>query len=171
MIDPTLSDDGFLEETRAELQRRMTEQGAHIRDPRRIRQAVSDAWALYARMREGTRISSARMWPAAFRNLDLCLTHAVYLEAVAEYLERGGRSRGSYLVLTPEGEKPVAELSDDWRFALNAKDAFVEQKVLEIWLDADSKVRKEWIDVRPIPDEDTWFENVWNKFMKDEIVR
>ena len=54
---------------------------------------------------------------------------------------------------------------------MNAKDAFVEQKVLEIWLDADLKVKKEWVDVRPLPDEDTWFENVWNKFRKDEIVR
>jgi succinate dehydrogenase/fumarate reductase flavoprotein subunit len=171
MIDPTLPDDGFLEETRAELQQRMTEYGAHIRDPRRIQQAVSDAWALYARMREGTRISSARMWPAAFKNLDLCLTHALYLEALAEYLDRGGRSRGSYMVLDPEGDRPCAALDDTWRFSLGHPQDFVSRHICEVALDAAGKVRKRWVAVRPIPDTEDWFEKVWNAYRRDEIIK
>jgi len=32
-------------------------------------------------------------------------------------------------------------------------------------------VKKEWVDVRPIPQQDSWFENVWNEYMKDNIIR
>jgi len=116
------------------------------------------------------RIPFPRDLPAAFENLDLCLTHALYLEAIGEYLEKGGKSRGSYLVMDPQGEKPNKELSDDWKFSLNEEDAFVEKKILEIYLDGDFNVKKQWVDVRPIPDEDTWFETVWNKYMRDEII-
>jgi hypothetical protein len=167
----TGAENSLLPASRSEIRERMTAFGAHIRRTEDVRKAKADAWRLYSKLKAELKISAPQELPVALRNLDLCLTHALYLEAIEEYLEKGGQSRGSCLVLTSEGEKPVAELSDDWRFALNTKDAFVEQKVLEIRLDADSEVKKEWVDVRPLPDEDTWFENVWNKYMKDEIVR
>jgi succinate dehydrogenase/fumarate reductase flavoprotein subunit len=165
------AENNLLPASRSEIRERMTAFGAHIRRTADVRNATADAWRLYSKLKTDLKIATPQELPVALRNLDLCLTHALYLEAIGEYLEKGGQSRGSYLVLTPQGEKPVAELSDDWRFALNEKDAFVEQKALEIGLDADSKVRKEWVDVRPLPDGDTWFENVWNKYLKDEIVR
>ncbi len=165
------SENNLLPASRNEIRERMTAYGAHIRRAEDVGKATTDAWRLYSKLKTDQRISAAQELPVALRNLDLCLTHALYLEAIGEYLAKGGQSRGSYLVLTPQGEKPVAELSDDWRFALNEKDAFVQKKVLEIWLDADSEVKKEWVDVRPLPAEDTWFENVWNKYMNDEIVR
>jgi hypothetical protein len=72
--------------------------------------------------------------------------------------------------MDPEGEKPNEALGEEWRFSLSEPDAFVSRNILEISLDAEFNVRKEWVDVRPIPDEDTWFENVWNKYLRDEIV-
>ena len=59
----------------------------------------------------------------------------------------------------------------DWKFSLNDEAAFVEKKILEIYLDRNGRVQKEWVDIRPVPDEDVWFENVWNKYMRDEIIR
>ena len=109
--------------------------------------------------------------PAAFRNLDLCLTHALYLEAIGEYLEKGGKSRGSYLVLDPDGEKACPKLDEEWRFSLNEEDSFVNKKILEIHLSKDLSVIKKWVDIRPIPQEETWFENVWDEFRKDNIIK
>jgi len=43
--------------------------------------------------------------------------------------------------------------------------------ILEIYLDSNFEVKKKWVDVRPIPDEDTWFETVWNRYMRDEIIQ
>lgn len=170
IIDASSGDILLLQSSREEIQERMTSCGAHIRDPKKISEAVAEAWKLYHAMKNEIRISSVTELPKAFKNLDLCLTHALYLEAIGDYLEKGGQSRGSYLVLNPEGEKPCAELGEDWKFLLNEEDAFVNKKILEIFLDEDGNVQKKWVDIRPIPEEDIWFENVWNRYMNDEII-
>lgn len=148
----------------------MTACRAHVRDPKKISEAVRKAWELYRRMRNEMRIPSSDELPDAFKNLDLCLTHALYLEAIEEYLKRGGQSRGSYLVLNPDGEKPCPKLGEEWRLLLNEEDAFVDRKILEVSLDEKGNVLKKWVKIRPIPQEDTWFENIWNRFMNDEII-
>lgn len=165
------ADPDQLWQMRAEIQERMSACGAHIRSLEKVRTAIKAAWQLYAKMKKEMKIASPRELPAAFRNLDLCLTHVLYLEAISEYLEKGGKSRGSYLVMHTAGEKPCDQLGDEWKFSLNQPDDFVNQKILEIWLDENFDVKKQWVDIRPIPQEDSWFENVWNEFMKDNIVR
>ncbi|MFZ5515638.1 MAG: FAD-binding protein [Candidatus Zhuqueibacterota bacterium] len=171
MIAPQAADLLYLAASRDELQRRMSAAGAHIRHPEEVKKAVREAWQQCRRMKTGMKIASARDLPAALRNLDLCLTHALYLDAIQEYLEKGGKSRGSYLVMDPNGEKPAAELGDDWKFSLTDAGAFVSSKILEIWLDEAQQVQKDWVDIRPIPQEDSWFENVWNEYRKDNIIR
>jgi succinate dehydrogenase/fumarate reductase flavoprotein subunit len=154
-----------------ELQERMTQFGAHIRNPTEIKVAVKDAWTLYRKLCKEGRVDDPKKLPQIFKVRDLCLTHAVYLEAIQEYIDQGGRSRGSYIVLDTEGEKPCAAMNDDWRFALTEKDDSANQKILEIWLDDHLKAQKKWVDVRPIPKEESWFEEVWKEFREDKIIR
>lgn len=164
-------EDGFLDSTRKEIQDRMSTFGAHVRDPRQIERAKKGAWDLYSRIQQKMTIPSIQRLPDGFKNLDLCLTHAVYLEAIAEYLARGGRSRGSYVVLDNSGQKPCEEMGEEWRFNLNEAGAFVDGKILEVRLGEDGKILKQWVDIRPIPRDEAWFENVWNAFLRDEIIR
>jgi len=171
MISPKCRDSGTIGRTLREIQERMSACGAAIRDPEKVRLAVEEAWALHARMRKGLRVRSAKNLPAAFRNLDLGLTHALYLEAINEYLSRGGKSRGSYLVLDPAGTKACPELGEEWRFALNPRPAFVDQKILEISLDERGRAGKKWVKIRPIPREDSWFENIWEDFREGRTIR
>lgn len=171
IIDPRSGDTAVLTAATGEIQERMSACGAHIRSYELAEKATVDAWKLYWELRNDLKIPSQRDLPAAFKNLDLCLTHALYLEAIREYLEKGGKSRGSYLVLSPEGEKPSNELGEDWRFSLSEAGAFVDSKILELYLDPNFEVQKRWVDVRPVPAEDTWFETIWNRYMKDEIIR
>jgi succinate dehydrogenase/fumarate reductase flavoprotein subunit len=170
VVDPKLEDDTFVRKTRNEIQERMTACGAHIRDPNKISAAIADAWKLYYRMKNEMRIPAVTELPGAFKNLDLCLTQAMYLEAIGEYLEKGGQSRGSYLVLNPDGKKSCVELGEEWKFLLGEEDAFVNSKILEVSLDEQGIVRKKWVDIHPIPQEDVWFENVWNRYMSDKII-
>ena len=171
IIGPSAGNTGFLKTTRDQIQERMSAHGAHIRSYEEIKQATAEAWGLYSSLKKGVKIPSPRDLPSVFKNRDLCLTHALYLEAISEYLEKGGKSRGSYLVMDPKGERPSEKLGDDWKFSLNEEGAFVQRRILEIYLDSNLEVKKRWVDVRPIPDEDTWFENVWNRYMKDEIIQ
>lgn len=171
LIAPNQAEPDQIWQMRAEIQERMSAFGAHIRSLEQVKPAVQAAWDLYSKMKNEMKIASPKELPAAFRNLDLCLTHALYLEAIAEYLEQDGKSRGSYLVMDPAGQKPCDQLGDEWKFSLNQPDDFVNQKILEIWLDENFTVKKQWVEVRPMPQQEAWFENVWNEFRQDRIVR
>lgn len=163
-IDPNFPDSQFIERTRRNIQQRMSSWGAAIRCPDKVGQARREAWKLYKNLCTKMRIRSARQLPAAFKNLDLCLTHALYLEAIEEYLARGGQSRGSFLVLDKKGQHSSPGLDEGWRFSLNPPNSFVDQKILEISIDRKKRVFKKWVDVRPIPREEGWFERVWGDF-------
>jgi len=171
IIDRHTENNTSIHNTRKEIQERMSACGAHIRDPNKVKEAVKQAWNLYSRLKGEIKVPSAKELPAAFRNLNLCLTHALYLEAIGEYLDRGGKSRGSYLVRDPGGETPSEELGNEWKFRLNQGDSFVDTRILEIYSDEDACVRKQWVKIRPIPEEEAWFENVWNDYMKDSIIK
>jgi succinate dehydrogenase/fumarate reductase flavoprotein subunit len=138
---------------RSEIQRRMSYAGAHIRRLEVARAAARDAWALCREIDRCSWAPDATALPAVFRNRDLCLAHAVYLSAISEYLERGGQSRGSYLVVDEQGQ-----------FALNPPDAFVDRHILEVSVDRELALRTAWVAVRPIPDADAWFETVWKSY-------
>ena len=84
--------------------------------------------------------------------------------------DKGGKSRGSYLVLDRNGEKPCPELGNRWRFSVNPPRAFVDRRILEIFLDDSGKVIKKWVNIRPIPKVEGWFESVWRDFREDRIV-
>jgi succinate dehydrogenase/fumarate reductase flavoprotein subunit len=170
VIDAAGGDDDFLKNSREEIQERTTSCGAHVRERKKISAALREAWELYHRMKNEIRIPSAPELSEVFKNLDLCLTHALYLEAIEEYMGKGGQSRGSYLVLNPEGEKPCERLGEEWKFLLSVEDAFVNKKILEVFLEEDGNVKKRWVGIRPIPEQDTWFESIWNLYLNGEII-
>jgi hypothetical protein len=125
---------------------------------------------LWLRAQREVGVLSGHDLPKAFKALDLSLTHAVYLEAVSEYLDRGGKSRGSALVPDPSGRKPHPLLGDRWAFSLTDPSDFVSANILEVRLDKRGRVHKQWVPVRPVPPAEGWFETVWNDFMKDGII-
>jgi succinate dehydrogenase/fumarate reductase flavoprotein subunit len=153
-----------------EVRRRMSACGAIVRSPGEVRAGRADARELWLRARRGLGAASARDLPEAFRALDLVLTHAVYLDAVGEYLDRGGKSRGSYLVPDPDGRTPHPLLGGHWAFSLAERGDFVDSHVLEVRVDGRGRFRKKWVPVRPVPRPEGWFETVWEDFRKDRIV-
>jgi succinate dehydrogenase/fumarate reductase flavoprotein subunit len=152
-----------------EVQERMSECAAHVREPAAVTTALADAWALYRRIADDLRVSEARKLPLAFRAVDLCLTHAVYLEAIGCYLDAGGRSRGSVLVPAPTGDPLGAGLDERWRIARHESDARVERQILELQFRTAGRVEKTWVDVRPIPVGSGWFEQVWAEYRAGDV--
>ncbi|HUX75215.1 MAG TPA: FAD-binding protein [Anaerolineae bacterium] len=153
---------------RAEFQERMTRAGAHIRSARELRQAVSEAWEQWRRIeRAGCGFAGAADLAEPLRNRHLCFAHAVYLEAIRSAVESGVGSRGSAVVVSPDGARVHDKLGDEWRIV--PEDAGFREKVLETVADAGGGVRCEWVDRRPIPETDTWFETGWARFRSGEI--
>ncbi|MBU0638032.1 MAG: FAD-binding protein [Planctomycetes bacterium] len=159
------------EQVICELQERMSSEAAIIRTRPRVEAAAAAAWRLHARARENMAVRGPEDLPQAFRARDLVLTHAVYLEALAEYLRRGGRSRGSFLVLDERGAPPTPEFDDAWRYSLTAADDPANRQILEVRLAAGTRVQAGWVDVHPIPRDDNWFEAVWREYTNDRIIK
>jgi len=149
---------------------RMSLYGGIIREKDIISEEKAKAWKLYHQIKKEMAVDSPGELPKAFKCLDTCLTHAVYLEALNEYLRKGGQSRGSYIVKNPQGEKPCKELDDKWRYVCDEKDSFTHSKILELSVNKKFKVKKKWVSIRPIPKNDFWFERVWKEFRDNKLV-
>lgn len=158
--------------TVAELRNRigqlMTRTGAHIRSQQAVRQGAEEARHLLETLTDHIRLCSIKELSQAFRIRDLLITQYVYLSAIDDYIEHGGRSRGSYLVYDPTGYLPLDGLPEMFRFALD--DGQLSTQIQQVSY-RDGRCQFEWIPVRPIPDEDGWFETIWNAYRRGEIVK
>jgi succinate dehydrogenase/fumarate reductase flavoprotein subunit len=159
------------DECLAEVRRRMSACGAVVRDKDIVGKEKARARELWKKAGREICATSARDLPRAFKALDLALTHFIYLEAIGEYLERGGKSRGSYLVPEAAGRPPHPLLGGRWAFTLAGPGDFASANILEIRLDGRGRVQKTWVPVRPVPRPEGWFESVWADHRNDRIVR
>jgi len=117
-----------------ELRQRMSDFGGITRNRQDIANEVPKAWNLWRRLNSDLQKVEPEELPEALRTFDLCLTHAVYLEAISEYINR----------------------SDN--------EDFIKNHILEVSLDDQLKPHKQWVPVRPIPEEELWFETIWEEF-------
>jgi succinate dehydrogenase/fumarate reductase flavoprotein subunit len=153
-------------EFRREMQQRMTAAAAHIRDPQAVKQAIREGERQYELISSGqVCLETDRDLLAYFQNKQLCLTHLAVLHSIAAYLDAGGGSRGSYLVVDPEGEQVHPELGE---FCYRPENAALHKQILLYRYHA-GKHLTEWEEVRPIPADDFWFETVWSAYVNKEI--
>jgi hypothetical protein len=152
-----------------EIQEIMEAYGGLVRSLEGIRAALHKAYILRDQLEQRLVISSRQELLSAMRLMDLVTTCLVYLEAIRAYLEKGGGSRGSYIILDPHGKQPSEKLGPEWRY--KPFDKSLMDKVCEVWLDENIKINVEWINVRPIPTQEAWFEKVWQEYRKGKIYR
>ena len=152
---------------RDELQKRMTRAGAHIRGESALEKALDEAQAQWRSIDEsGCGAKSAADRIEALRNRSLCFAHLVYLEAIRFAVASGVGSRGSAIVLDPQGTVAHEKLGDAWRFA--PEDAKFRELVLET-VATGGEIAHEWVPRRPVPDSDDWFETAWAAFRDGKI--
>ena len=141
-------------DVRREIQLRMSRAGAHIRRIDTAREAARRGVAHVPRPRLGCRrVRSPRTAGRLPQPRPLPGSCRLSRRPSAEYLERGGRSRGSFLVVDDAGE-----------WSLNPADAFVDGRILEVSVGRDLEPRTEWVAIRPIPAGEEWFETAWKAF-------
>jgi len=153
---------------RRAFQERMTRAGAHIRSIQEVEKALLEAWEQYWRLEKaGCAYGRPLELAEALRNRQLCFAHAVYLEAISFALQSRVGSRGSAIVLDRDGAKVHDKLGDEWHIA--PENMAFRDKVLETAATAGGMVENKWVDRRPIPEMDAWFETAWARFRKGEI--
>ena len=94
---------------------------------------------------------------------DMLYAQKMYLSAIIDYTEYGGGDRGSAIYRDMCPEKSV-ELIEE-------KPRDLTGQVQEIKLLKNGSVETVWRNVRPIPDENNFFENVWKEYRKNKNVK
>ncbi len=74
------------------------------------------------------------------------------------------------MVLDPAGQLPCAGLEEAWRFKRNEPGLPVDREILEVWLDAEDRVNVRWVPVRPLPQDEGWFEQVWREYRDGNVI-
>jgi len=158
----------WLEELQ-QIQDRMSRVGAHIRSLDEIKLEVPFAWQQVDRLsHKACKVADRQKLKYAFRVRQLAFAQAVYLEAIKFDLESGVGSRGSAIVLDPQGNQVHELLDPSWK--IQAEDTQFRAKVLET-TPGDGTITHEWVACRPIPESDPWFETTWARFRTGEIYR
>lgn len=153
-----------------EIRERMSLAGANIRSENILESETTKAWDLVQMiMNRGCRHSGDRDLRQIFRVKQLCFAHAVYLTAIRYAIQSGVGSRGSSIVLDPAGERIHPLLDEKWKIV--AENPAFRSKLLETEVKPDGAVVNEWIDCRPIPETDSWFEMAWADFRAGNIYR
>lgn len=149
-----------------EIRRRMSETAGIIRDKQKIEESLSRAEALLSGLAGKIGADTVAQLCDAYVLMDHCTTHYIYLAAIREYIDRGGRSRGSYIV-THSGKKVSgSNLKLLLKPELCTYDRDAENKIMEVSL-RNGDLMIILTGVREIPEQDLWFEKVWKEYIED----
>jgi succinate dehydrogenase/fumarate reductase flavoprotein subunit len=151
------------------IQHRMSSFGGIIRSRSEIEIAVQQAKKELEQLNKNISATNINDLADSFLLMDLCLTHYLYLEAIKAYIEDGGRSRGSFLVTDERGHHPEGITEHYWNYTICRYDREIENHILEIRYQ-NKIVEKKKTKVRPVPDQELWFEKVWKKNLEDNLT-
>ena len=149
-------------------QERMSRIGGPIRELEQIDSGVAAVREDLAQFEQQVRAREIRGLADAYRYRDVLVCQCAYLGAMADYIRTGGRSRGSAMYCAPEGIYPWPELSE--RFSFLPDDRSLDGMVQMVRYGAQENTYV-WRAVRPIPQEDDFFENVWREYRRDGNIR
>ena len=145
----------------AESRRRMSVNGAAIREPEKMTEALSATRAELASMDVG--VGKKELTYMAYQYRDALLCQILCLTAMLDYGKIVGATRGSALYTNAEGEKREG-LEECFRFISTPK-AFADQ-VQQGKLTEDGCCFR-WRAVRPLPEGNDFFENIWRTYREN----
>lgn len=160
------------EDNAAELKKataeRMSRVGGPIRNPEDIKSSCialeNEIGSFYESVKT---LNDPACIAGAFRLRETMVSQYVYLCSMLDYIENGGKSRGSALYTDKSGSLPYAQLPETFRFTLDdGGRASLVQTVNYV----DGKCRVKWRRVRDIPQRDDFFENVWREYRENGNV-
>lgn len=146
---------------REETQKLMSNVAAHIRRPGEIKKARAKLAALLEDFYGTVKIASSYELSHLLKSRDILITQLAVLSAIEKSADEIG-SRGSGLVISEKGKVIMDSLAD---FSyVEGKTGYGDREI------ATQKTQDDFLSVfepiRPIPEKDDWFENVWNAYME-----
>ena len=151
-------------------QQRMSRYAAAVRSAQTAKEAKSAAEKQEKDYTE-LRVDPMRL-SIALKLRHMVFAHRMYLEAIADYIQQGGGSRASSLVIAAEDQTgtPVHPLLPDWRVV--PENLELRGRIQHLRWNPDTKKPEfDWIDTRPIPTENSWFETVWARYLDGSVFK
>lgn len=147
--------------------RNMSDTGAAIRNYDNIAQLAEETKILLSSFNKCVSINSYSSISKLYRFYDMLISQYVYLSAMKDYIENGGKSRGSAIYYDASGTKPLKSLDERFRFAPDEgnRNGLVQEVSYK-----DTGCVFEWRNTRPIPEDDDFFENVWRAYREHKNV-
>ncbi|MBO5262570.1 MAG: FAD-binding protein [Clostridia bacterium] len=145
--------------------RKMSEAGGPIRNASLLDNAIADCVDAIDDFSSLVKIDKeSKLW-SAYRLRDALIAQATYMTAMKEYVQMGGKSRGSAIYTSNNGEAPD-KMEEIFRFELDAGD--FDATVLEINYAKDLCASTR--PVRPLPEGGGFFENVWREYRENKNI-
>ena len=157
---------------RPQIQARMSCDGAFVRSRAGTEKSLAEARELFARiLRHGVRCDDRKLIARATEDQFLALTSIAFLEAQQAYIAGGGGSRGGYMILDETGSLTVnSRRGQELRH--RPENLEKRREILEIRQrdGAPGEFAVQAVPVRPLPDDDGWFETVWADFQAGRVM-
>lgn len=142
----------------------MSRSGASMRSREGLSELLREVERKLSSFADTVRAGERAELRKVYRLRDMLISQQVYLSAMLDYIAQGGKSRGSALYTDPAGEKPYPELPEAFTFTVDdgSRADLIQEAA---WKDGVCSFT--WRKVRPIPEEDDFFENVWRSFREN----
>lgn len=140
--------------------RRMSDDASAIRVRESMQRAQQQVTDDRRRLEEIASLAEPREIVSYYKLRDCLTTQAALLCALIDYIDTVGLTRGSALYYDADGS--LREGLEE-SFRLRTGDAAFADRVQEVALLGDTFVST-WRDVRPIPENNDFFENVWRQY-------
>lgn len=151
-----------------QMRSRMSINAGVYRNLEECRQARDEARDQYSKIFAFTSVSDG-MLPDMFYLKDHLISQLAILESIVEFLEIGGGSRGSFLVLDPKGNHALP-WNKSVRYIMDSEEGFTRKNQLLVEWNGNS-FSKSWQITREIPGEPEWFETAWKKYRERKTIR
>lgn len=148
-------------------QKRMSHAGAAFRDIQEMDDLLQNVTSLLGSLAETCHVQNVRQLKDFFQLRDILLCQQAYLTAMIDYAKSGNHSRGSAVYLEKDGKEIHPLLPDTYRFVEEPDNAF--HMIQEITC-SKGITDIHWRAPRPVPEMDSFFENVWKRYRVDRNI-
>lgn len=148
----------------AEAQRAMSACGAVIRSTSDISDYLTVVRTRLRNLASFATVREDRDLPWLYRLRDILICQQAVLSAMLDYAAQGGKSRGSALYTDPGGIKPLPQLPDEFSFLPDdgSRGDLIQEAAYQ-----EGECSFRWRKVRPVPEDDDFFENIWRRYREN----
>lgn len=152
---------------REQQQKQMTKIAAFFRVQHEIETHIPNVKTALQTIFENSVISTPVELKEVFRNYDMLICQYAYLHSMVSYMQNGGKSRGSYIVIEPVGDNSFTHKYLNFEYSIDKK---LDKTTCVSTYHKDAMEVETCLEpVREMPAGDIWFEEVWEQYRSGKI--